>query len=489
MVSKDRAFSGVRSDFLVAISASASVAVVSLFLFGWIGRTMGADELGFFSQIRRVAAMWVPIGTVGLGLALGRFTPRLSDLALVRRRSLQVFAAVLLILAAHGAVAPLLLESGVLEPVIGKRSGLLWPLVWQVAGLCSLILPFALLRGLHRFRWAAALQVFGYALWPLAVTAAMIDGPLEALIRVIGQGQSILGCTAMLGLSLIPRPAKTPPEGLPAEGLRIWIIYSLLRLPAGALGFMLWTGLPMILIAWGKAADVALANAVISLVNIPLLILSPLAFVLLPRLSLAQAQGEDQEVEQFLRRGLRAIWELQWPLTFSLVLFLGPLLELWLGFSSASFLFAGQWMVAAIPAVSLFLFLRPALDARAVIPFAVIAQAIGLSLSALWLWLSSADQNVVQLGGAFFVAHTLSAGIASLYCFRIHHISAKLPLARVGLQTLPLALGAGLFLWLGTNLSGILVWFVALIGYVLVLQRSGSPVTEALIGIINRRRT
>jgi O-antigen/teichoic acid export membrane protein len=482
------AFSGLKADYLVAISASASIAVVGLVLYAWIGRSLDPESLGYFSQIRRVSGMWVPLASVGLALALGRYVPRLADPSLIRLRTIQALGVVAVVMFAHVLAWDPLLSGGVLQPVIGERSELASAFLWQLLGLGILVMPFALLRGLQRFRLAAVLQVTGYALWPLGVTFVCIDGPLEVLIERIGQGQVALALLSLLVLLIVPRPAIAPTESN-HERFSGWLIYSSVRLPAGALGFVLWTGLPMILAQWGALEEAGVANAVTSLTNIPLLILSPLAFVLLPRLSLAQIEGQDQEVEDFLRRGLRSIWELQWPVTLTLVLFLEPLLELWLGFRLPSFTLAGLWMVVSIPAVSMFLFMRPALDARAIVPHAVTAQVAGLLVASGIVWQADQGRTVWMLGLAFFAAHTIAGIVAGILCFRIHQLKLVVPVGRVMIQTLPLALGAICALALDLNGLAFVVWLVAVMLHLVVLKRTESPVIAGVLNALERLKS
>ena len=479
------AFSGLKADYIVAISASFSIAVVGLFLYGWIGRVFDPESLGYFSQIRRVSTMWVPLASVCLAVALGRYVPRLADQGLIRRRSLQAVGVVGGVLLVHVVAFEPLAQRGILRPVIGTQTELVTPFLWQLLGLGLLVVPFALLRGLQRFRWAAVLQVFGYALWPLGVALSSSDGPLGVMIERIGQGQVTFAIVALVVLMISPTPA-TAPRDPQDEGFGSWLVYSSVRLPAGFLGFVLWAGLPMVLSQWGALKEAGLANAVTSLANIPLMILSPLAFVLLPRLSLAQVEGQHEEVNDFLARGVRSIWELQWPITMTLLLFLDPILNLWLGFSLPSFEPAGLWMIGSIPGVALFMFLRPALNARAVIPYAVFAHLFGLILAAVILILATPSQSIWMLGLAFFGAHTLAACVAGWACLRIHNLDFRLPWLRLGVQSLPLALGAVLVIRSGTNGLSLVVWAVALAAHVLTLHRTGSPVTGGIVRMITR---
>ena len=480
------AFSGLKADYIVATSASFSIAVVGLFLYGWIGRAFDPESLGHFSQIRRVSTMWVPLASVCLSVALGRYVPRLADPLVIRRRSLQAIGTVSLVLLVHVIAFEPLARAGILRPVIGVQTNLVAPFLWQLLGLGLLVIPFALLRGLQRFRWAAVLQVTGYALWPLGVALYSSDGPLGVLIERIGQGQVAFAVFALLILMISPTPAAAPRDPKD-EGFRSWLVYSSVRLPAGLLGFVLWAGLPMILSSWGALEEAGLANAVTSLANIPLMILSPLAFVLLPRLSLAQIDGQHEEVNEFLARGVRSIWELQWPVTLTLLLFLDPILDLWLGFSLPSFERAGLWMVGSIPGVAIFMFLRPALNARAVIPYAVFAHLLGLILAAVIVTLATPTQSISMLGLAFFGAHTAAACVAGWACLRIHDLVFRPPLSRLLVQSLPLTLGMLVVLRMDVNSLSIVIWSAAILIHLVILHRTGSPVTSGLVRMMTRK--
>jgi O-antigen/teichoic acid export membrane protein len=486
LANHQRALSGVRNDYFVSMSASASVALTSVVLFAVIGRLAGEDVLGDFSQIRRVAALWVPLGTLGLSMSLGRFVPRLADRTIIRRRAFQCFASVVAVLLLHLQLIDKLWQVGALQPVTGSDPALTLPFVSQVFGLCALVMPYALLRGMHRIRSAAALQVTGYAAWPL-IAAVLFSDDVPHLIAAIGIGQMIIAGLAALLIGFWGRPKRVP-EAPTDDGFRDWLTYGLIRLPGGVFGFLMWAGLPMVLVTWGLSADVGRANAVISLVNLPVLILSPLAFVLLPRLSLAQVQGEDAEVATFLAGGLRAIWELQLPGTVTLALLLGPVLHVWLGFPSDNFLVAGHWMIAAIPAVALFLFVRPALDAGAVMPYAVIAQGVGLAGGAAIVWLTASQRDPVDLGIAFFVAQTLTAAVALFSCRRQHGALWRLPCARLALQAAPLVLGVVVIEFAGLSPATLSLWCGSLVAYIWVLQRTESPLIAAAATALGRWR-
>lgn len=140
MAAQGKALSGVRSDYVFSSAASFSVVLSTIVLFGWIGRGMGPEELGLFSQIRRVSAMWVPIGSLGVSMALSRFIPRLDDLGLIRKRALQTIVLVAAMLVCHAGVAAIPDMGWLFAPVIGERLTLVWPLILQLSGLCILIL-------------------------------------------------------------------------------------------------------------------------------------------------------------------------------------------------------------------------------------------------------------------------------------------------------------------------------------------------------------
>ena len=480
MAGDNRALSGVRNDYLFSSAASASVAFSTLLLFAWIGRTLGSEELGLFSQVRRVSAMWVPVGSLGVSMALGRFIPRSSDLALIRRRTLQTLLLVLMALGVHAGVMLLPRAHTLVAPIIGDRLELIAPLLLQLSALCILELPYAVLRGLHRIRSAALMQITGYAAWPLLATALSTGKSLASLLATIAIGQLLFGL-AVYGIVLFRgTPATTPKETEPTPKLKEWLLYGLARLPGGPSHLVLWAGIPLFLVHWSRTTEVALANAVTSLVNLPVLVLSPLAFVLLPRLSLAQVQGEDHAVREFIRKGLRVAWELQLPATGTLLLFLEPALDLWLGFGSASFIETGKWMVAGIPAISLFMFLRPASDARSMIPYAVLSQGLGILIGGLWLLFTLKHQRSVDLGRAFFIAQTTAAAALTFWCMALHSMRLPFPATRLLCQLLPLLVG-GL---LATAASGIpqqaVIWAAALIGYGGALLATGSPVMAPL---------
>jgi O-antigen/teichoic acid export membrane protein len=266
------------------------------------------------------------------------------------------------------------------------------------------------------------------------------------------------------------------------------LLYGFARLPGGLTQFLLWAGIPLVLVHWNQTTEVALANAVTSLVNLPVLVLSPLAFVLLPRLSLAQVQGEDLAVQGFLRKGLRVAWELQLPATGTLLLFLEPALNLWLGFPSHPFLETGRWMVAAIPGLSIFMFLRPATDARSMVPYAVLAQGGGILLGMVWLLVTPQHHRSVDLGRAFFIAQTTAALILGFWCMKLHSMRPQVRFGRLTLQLLPLLVGA-LLVGRTPSLPGQgAIWSAAMVGYAGALLATTSPILSPLTRLLKRNR-
>ena len=245
----------------------------------------------------------------------------------------------------------------------------------------------------------------------------------------------------------------------------------------------------MALSRYEQPVEVALANAVTSLVNLPVMILSPLSFVLLPRLSLAQIQGEDAAVQSFLRRGLRAAWELQLPVTVSLFVFLEQILVTWLGFPADSFVGSGRWMVLSIPAVTLFLFCRPAVDARAMMPYAVIAQGLGVAAGGAWFFLRYSEVSTVALGQAFFGAQVTAAFSVMFWCYKLHDMRLHVPALRVFLQAMPLLLGLACISWLGSGVVSLLVWLVALSAYAVVLYLTQSEVIQGVLRLAGKRES
>ena len=480
MADQHRALSGVRSDYIVSTLASVSVACSSIVLFAWIGRALSPDDLGFFSQIRRVSAMWVPVSTLGVSLALSRYLPRLQDLRMIRRRTLQLSGIVAAMLALHVGVLSAGWSAPFLAPVIGERMSLVWPFVFQLLGLSVLVVPYAALRGLHRIRLAAGLQVTGYALWPLVCLAYEPGAALEALVLRIGVGQSLIGVTSLALIAGVVRPLRQPAEPVQADRLGALLAYGLARLPGGIFAFILWAGVPMALLRVGLPTEAALANAVTSLVNLPVMVLSPLSFVLLPRLSLAQVQREDDEVRTFVRNGLRTAWDLQLPVTLGLVAFIEPIVQVWLGFGAGGFVGSARWMVLAIPAVTLFQFCRPTVDARAVVPYAVIAQGIG-AIAGLIGWLVMDASTLRQsIGQAFFMGQSVAAVALILWCYRVHEM--KFVLANVSrlLPALPLIAGTVVVVVAGLQGWSVVAFALALFAYLAALVWVDSPVAQGL---------
>ena len=236
----------------------------------------------------------------------------------------------------------------------------------------------------------------------------------------------------------------------------------------------------MALLRVGLPTEAALANAVTSLVNLPVMVLSPLSFVLLPRLSLAQVQREDDEVRTFVRHGLRTAWDLQLPVTLGLVAFIEPIIQLWLGFGAGGFVGSARWMVLAIPAVTLFQFCRPTVDARAVVPYAVIAQGIG-AIAGLIGWLVMDASTLRQsIGQAFFMGQSVAAVALILWCYRVHEM--KFVLANVSqiLPALPLIAGTVVVVVVGLQGWSVAAFALALVAYLVALVWVDSPVAQGL---------
>ena len=278
---------------------------------------------------------------------------------MIRRRTLQLSGIVAAMLALHVGVLSAGWSAPFLAPVIGERMSLVWPFVFQLLGLSVLVVPYAALRGLHRIRLAAGLQVTGYALWPLVCLAYEPGAALEALVLRIGVGQSLIGVTSLALIAGVVRPLRQPAEPVQADRLGALLAYGLARLPGGIFAFILWAGVPMALLRVGLPTEAALANAVTSLVNLPAGKPSPLSSWLLPRLSLAQVQRETTRCAPSSWAAHRgpAVRHLK------LVAFIEPIVQLWLGFGAGGFVGSARWMVLA-PAVTLFQFCRPTVDAR-----------------------------------------------------------------------------------------------------------------------------
>ena len=216
----------MRSDYIVSTLASVSVACSSIVLFAWIGRALSPDDLGFFSQIRRVSAMWVPVSTLGVSLALSRYlrafagsaddTPSHSSAERYRRGDAR---------ASRGG-AQRRMERTVScagdrrahEPGVAVCVSAPWT---ECAGgpLCCV--------GLHRIRLAAGLQVTGYALWPLVCLAYEPGAALEALVLRIGVGQSLIGVTSLALIAGVVRPLRQPAEPVQADRLGALLAYGL----------------------------------------------------------------------------------------------------------------------------------------------------------------------------------------------------------------------------------------------------------------------
>ena len=271
-------------DYITTFAAEALFILSYLAVFRLVADVFGPRGFGEYALARRTLAFLLPVGAIGLDVAIARFVAYAAGRTSEQRAYLPAALGLLGIAVGLESVVLLAFKSFWAELLFGSASFsvLVPPLALMVAGNGLFAVAYGNFRGHLRIVEANVLRVIVHAVFPLAAALA-IHGSVASLLYAIGGGWAILSAAA---LAVTPMTLDRPVERA-VELAR----YSLPRTPGDLLALVLFA-VPGIVVA--HVADITVAGQVafgVAALGMIASAVFPAGFVLLPVASRLIASG------------------------------------------------------------------------------------------------------------------------------------------------------------------------------------------------------
>ena len=273
-----------RRDYVTTFIAESLFILSYLAVFRLVADHFGPRGFGEYALSRRTLAFLLPIGAIGLDIAVARFVAYAADRPQEQRAYLP--AALGLLVIASGVLSAILLgfQSFWANLFFGSTSflPLVPPLALMVAGNGLFAVAYGNFRGHLQILRANVLRVVVHVLLPFGA-ALLVRGSVSDLLYVIGGGWALL---SLIALAITPmRFDKTLVRA--SELAR----YSVPRAPGDLLALVMFA-VPGIVVAHVSditvAGNVAFGIAALGMIAVAVF---PVGFVLLPVASRLLAAG------------------------------------------------------------------------------------------------------------------------------------------------------------------------------------------------------
>lgn len=346
-----------RRDYVTTFVAEGLFIVSYLIVFRLVADHFGPKGFAEYALARRTLAFMLPIGAIGLDIAIARYVAYAAGRPKEQRAYLP--AALGLLVVAVG------IESAVLLAFQPFWAGLFFgsavyadliaPLALMVAGNALFAVAYGNFRGHLRIVEANSLRVAAHAIYPFAAAIA-VRGSVADLLYAIGGGWAILSLGALV----------VSPMGLdrPLYRARELATYSLPRAPGDLLALVLFA-LPGIIVA--HVSDITVAGQVafgIAALGMVASAVFPAGFVLLPVASRLLAAGSIPVLRAQVFGVARVIVALIVAGTVFFEIFATPIVTIYLGPAFAgSVTVLRVIMLGALP-WGIYISLRSVIDAK-----------------------------------------------------------------------------------------------------------------------------
>jgi O-antigen/teichoic acid export membrane protein len=346
-----------RRDYVTTFVAEGLFILSYLAVFRIVADHFGPRGFGEYALARRTLAFLLPIGAIGLDIAIARYVAYAAGRPVEQRAYLP--AALVLLAAAVGLQAAVLLAfrdfwSGLFFGSSAYVS-LVAPMVLLVAGNALFAVAYGNLRGHLRITQANLLRVLVHAVLPLGA-ALLVRDSVSSLLFAMGGGWVVLSGGALA----VTRMSIDKPILRATELAR----YSLPRVPGDLLALVLFA-LPGIIVA--HVADITVAGQVafgIAGLGMIASAVYPAGFVLLPVVSRLLATGSVERLRAQVFGVARVVVALIVVSIAIFEVFATPIVSAYLGPA-----FAGSvttlriLMLGALP-WGIYISLRSVIDAR-----------------------------------------------------------------------------------------------------------------------------
>jgi O-antigen/teichoic acid export membrane protein len=378
-----------RLDYLSTFATEGLFILSYLFVFRVVADHFGPRGFGEYALARRTLAFLLPIGAVGLDVAIARFVAYSVGRPKEQRSFLPAALGLMAIAVAIQGTLLIGFQSFWAGLFFGSEgfTDLVPPLVLMVAGNALFAVAYGNFRGHLRITSANGLRILVHALFPF-LAVLLVRGSVAELLYVIGAGWAVLSIAA---LAVTPMSLEKP-LARASELAK----YSVPRVPGDLLALILFA-IPGIIVA--HVADITVAGEVafgIAAIGMIASAVFPAGFILLPVASRLLAAGSVDRLRSQVFGVARVVIALILVGILIFEVFAGPIITIYLGRAfEGSVTTLRILMLGALP-WGIYISLRSVIDARHKRPLNAINVAIafavfGILMLSLQIWFDVAS--------------------------------------------------------------------------------------------------
>jgi O-antigen/teichoic acid export membrane protein len=335
-------------DFLVTVINAIGIVIGVFLLNAYIARIHGIDVLGEYLLIRRTIFSAIGIFLIGMNIGLPFYIAKGKDNSYGKSAIISfIFITIPFLL-----LFTILIKLRVINLFFPE---LIWPIFIYAIGANILNLAIGLYRGHLNMLGASIISFIGSILIP--VVFFLIYKDLSTILILIGSSVTLLSI-----LVYFLREKNILSLNINFTEINNLLKYGFERIFSFSSQFFLLAGIPLLLYNEISKTSLAYLNSSISLIRLSLIIIGPIGFIILPRVSKMVANSSKDELETKIRIILSLIFFVG-IIGMALMLFYGPvILKFWLGEISREGAIISRLIAFSIPLFMVTGILRSIID-------------------------------------------------------------------------------------------------------------------------------
>jgi O-antigen/teichoic acid export membrane protein len=359
-------FGPILRGFLITAVANIAEIVAFFFIYRIIGSNFGAEGVGEYSLVRRVAALFSPVLILGLGVGM----PRYIGMSLNREQRGVYIRAAGLAVATFTFVFLIIIN--IFADYFARLcfgsidyADLVLPFSFLLAGLVVHSLVYAYFRGRLWVKIFNILELVNISLVPLVIIIFFRDITIREAITFIGVTtlSIALCCCIFLVKEAFVSIERSQLKYSFKNSLKELLGYSIPRVPGDfALAGIFSVG-SIFASHWASIQEVGYYSVSLSLVQATGTAIMPMSTVLLPFVSSMVIRGQHESIKENVNSLTGAVTQCFVFASFQLIIFADTIIEYWLG---SEFLGATIVLRIALLSVTFYAFyiaMRSVLDA------------------------------------------------------------------------------------------------------------------------------
>ena len=345
VLKKEMSFS---KDFLVTVINAVGIIVGVFLLNAYIARIHGVEVLGEYLFIRRTIYSAVGIFLIGMNIGLPYYIAKGNDNSYGKSAIITFFFISIPFL----LVLTILIKIRIINLFLPD---LIWPIFIYTIGANLLNLAIGLYRGNLNMLGASIISFIGSIFIPVIIFIFFRE--LSFILTLIG--------LSVILLSLFVysyREKNIFSLGINLVEINKLCKYGIERFISFLSQFFLLAGVPLLLYNEISKTSLAYLNSSISLIRLSLVIIGPIGFIILPRVSKMIASANELELGKKIRIIISWIFFIG-IIGMSIMLFYGPIIvKYWLGEISHEGAIISRLIAFSIPLFMVTGILRSVID-------------------------------------------------------------------------------------------------------------------------------